>query len=162
MASTPSGTTVNFEVSRLAFSASWAIMTSPGSSSTSRTPRGPRCCSVTWFGTHDTFRDGEPKGRTRCRLYVSQPDAPAVELHDLAAQRQPDPGAAVLVPQVEPLEDDEDPLRVLRVDADAVVLDGDDPVRVVVLGPDPDERRDILAAVLHRGPDQILQQRRQQ
>src|SRR3954447_10726236 len=162
-ASTPSGTTVSLEVSRLAFNASSAIMTSPGSSSTSSTLRGPRCCSVTWFGTQAAFREGEPKGRTVVGFYVSEPDAPAVEFDDLAAQREPDAGAAVLVPQVQPLEHDEDPLGVLVVDPDAVVLDDDRPVvGIVALGPDPDNGRDVLAAILHRVADQILEQRRQE
>src|SRR3954467_10133005 len=99
----PSETTVSFEVSRLAFSASSAIMTSPGSSSTRRTVSGPRGCSVTWLGTQVTFRNGEPEGRTWFRLYVSfvQPDPAAVELHDLATHREPDAGSAVLVAQVQ-------------------------------------------------------------
>src|SRR3954447_5566233 len=138
-ASTPSGTTVSLEVRLLAFNASWAIMTSPGSSSTSSTPNGPRGCSVTWFGTREPpsgvpFRNGEPKGRTWTRLYVTphQPDPPAVELDDLAAEGEADARPAVLVAQVQPLEHDEDALGVLRIDADPVVLDRDGPgVRAV-------------------------------
>src|SRR3954452_14196149 len=137
-------------------------MTSPGSSSTSSTPNGPRCCSVTWFGTQAAFREGEPEGRTVVRLYVDQPYPPAVEFDDLATQREPDSGPAVLVPQVHPLEHDEDPLGVFRVDADAVVLDEDRPVPVVVRGADPHDRGDVLAAVLHCVADEVLEQRRQE
>ena len=50
-----------------------------------------------------------------------EPDAPAVILDDLAAHRQPDAGARVGLLGVQALEDHEDPLRVLRLDADAVV-----------------------------------------
>src|SRR4051812_48238679 len=117
-------------------------MTSPGSSSTSSTLSGPRCCSVTWFGTQATFREGEPKGRTIAGLYFNEPDPPAVEFHDLAAQRESDPGAPVLVAQVQALEHDEDALGVLGVDPDAVVCYEDGPVRVIALGADPDNGRD--------------------
>ena len=47
-----------------------------------------------------------------------EPDAAAVVLDDLAAQRQPDPGALVRLLGVQALEDREDALRVLRRDAD--------------------------------------------
>ena len=57
----------------------------------------------------------------------SEPDAPAVKLDDLAAHRKPDAGALVGVARVQPLEDDEDALGVLVLDADAVVGAGEVP-----------------------------------
>src|SRR5690606_13835239 len=83
-----------------------------------------------------------------------QPDPAAVELHDLLAHRQSDAGAAVLVPGAQPLEDDEDPLGVLRVDADAVVGAAEDPL--VALAPGADVHPGVaLAAELDRVAHQV-------
>jgi len=64
------------------------------------------------------------------------PDAAAVPLHDLFAKSQADARAGVLFPIVQALEDDEDALAKLRVDADAVVAHGEGPVRAGRLRPD--------------------------
>ena len=76
---------------------------------------------------HSLGRDGEAEARSPARLRFG-PDAAAVSLDDLLAGRQADAGAGVRVPIVQSLEDDEDSLRVLGVDADAVVADGEDPL----------------------------------
>ena len=55
------------------------------------------------------------------------------------------------------LKDQEDPVEIFWVDADAVVLDRDHPFTVAPLGPDADQGR-RLPAVLERVADQILQQ----
>ena len=75
-----------------------------------------------------------------------------VPLHHLLADRQPHPPAGVLVPPVQPLEDLEDPLPVLRRDADAVVAHREDPLLTGPLGSDVDARRAV--AELQRVADQ--------
>src|SRR5206468_3389620 len=80
-------------------------------------------------------RKVEDRAAVRRRL---DPDAPAVPAHDLLADRQSDAGAGVLLPGVEPLEDHEDPLRVLRLDPDSVVTHAEEPLAVPLLGRDPD------------------------
>src|SRR5260221_4781507 len=50
-------------------------------------------------------------------------DVAAVAPDDLAGDREADPGAVVARAAVQPLERDEDPVDVLLVEADAVVLD---------------------------------------
>src|SRR4051812_35790981 len=52
-------------------------------------------------------------------------DRAAVSLDDLAAERQPDPGALIDVAWVQALEDAEDALLVLLIEADAVVGHGE-------------------------------------
>src|SRR5690606_13639123 len=49
------------------------------------------------------------------------PHLAAVILHDLLAERQPDPGALVRLGRVQPLEDQEHVVGTLGVDADPVV-----------------------------------------
>src|SRR5689334_22157799 len=139
--------------------ASRAMRTSPGSSSTSSTSRvrgasnndsldtwspilaaGSRGITVSCRLTLRAMnRESEAEGSTlRAFLTCLQPDPAAVELHDLAAQRQPDSGAPVLIAQVQPLEDHEDPLGVLRLDADPVVADPEQPLVAGTFAPDLD------------------------
>src|SRR5690349_9926209 len=130
------------------------MSTSPGSSSTSRTFSGRsssvmgsvliRGHRVSGFGRGvgpdvQVFRDQEVKGSTGTGAFP-QPDPAPVELDDLAAQRQADARPAVFVAQVQPLEDGEDPLGVLLVDADAVVGDGEQPLLALRLRADLDAR----------------------
>jgi len=83
--------------------------------------------------------DGLGKGETESgplgRLRID-PDAAAVPFHDLLAEGQADAGAGVLFPTVQALEDDENSLRILGVDANAVVAHGEGPGRAVGLGAD--------------------------
>src|SRR5690606_27099943 len=69
----------------------------------------------------------------RSVVVVRHVDASSVELYDLAAQREPDAGAGVLVTAVQALEDHEDAVPVLLGDADAVVADADLPVALAVV-----------------------------
>src|SRR4029077_16278424 len=59
------------------------------------------------------------------------PDAPAVALDDLLADRQAHAGAAILFASVQPLEDNEDAVVVLRVNPDAVVAHREDPLAIL-------------------------------
>src|SRR3954469_20496775 len=100
------------------------MRTSPGSSSTSRTlrGRGTSSKSVVMGGNHrfslvGLARNCELKSSTRSGR-LREPDLAPVELHDLAAQRQPDPRPAVLITQMQTLEDGEDPFGVLGIDPD--------------------------------------------
>ena len=76
-------------------------------------------------------RQREAEGRSGAVLAGLEPDLPSVVLDDLPAHREPDPGPRVDVPGVQALEDDEDPVGVLGVDADAVVGHGELPVLTV-------------------------------
>src|ERR1044071_2564595 len=88
------------------------------------------------------------------------PDRSAMALDDLLADREADAGAGVFPHRVQPLEDHEDALEVLRLDADAVVGDGDLPRIALVLGADVDARY-AGAAELERVADQVLEQLRE-
>src|SRR6476660_5713182 len=168
-------------------------MTSPGSSSTSRTSiwRSPSncvtarprlCVCLTGSGhlvavsdavgirvtcvrrgplTGLALRQGpaEEGPRRLARLGV-EPEPTPVVLHDLLAHRQADAGATVGIPAVQALEDHEDLVLVLLVDADAVVAAGELPdVRVPgrTSGRDVHPRR-VLPPELHTVGDEILQQ----
>ena len=87
--------------------------------------------------------------------------APAVVLDDLAAHREPDPGPRVDVPGVQALEDDEDPVGVLGVDADAVVGHGELPALAVAARRDAHQRR-LVAVELDRVGDQVLEHESEQ
>src|ERR1700722_12417071 len=78
-----------------------------------------------------------------------EPDLPAEVLDDLAGHGQADAGARVGGPLVQPLEDHEDALSVLRLDADAVVGKSEQPGPIVTADRDHDPRR-LSAAELQR------------
>src|SRR5690242_9721545 len=93
--------------------ASWIRRTSPGLSSTSkisigRAPVGPFMSGLPPRG------NGEKERRplTERGFY---PDAAAVTLDDLLAEREANPGARVRGARVQPLEQPEDVLEVLRI-----------------------------------------------
>ena len=69
---------------------------------------------------------------------------------------QADAGARVLGAGVEALEDLEDALGVLRLNANAVVLDGKQPLTLAVPGGDMDARR-VLAPELDGIGDEVLE-----
>src|SRR5215813_9125486 len=71
----------------------------------------------------------EIKGGPRAGLRF-HPDAPAVALDDLLADRQADAGAGVLAAGVQALEHLEQPAGLARVNADAVIPHGELPVPV--------------------------------
>src|SRR5262249_13205569 len=85
------------------------------------------------------------------------PDFATVAFHDLLADREANPGARILTLAVQALEGDEDALGILRVDADAVVPDAEEPLTVRCLGVDLDDRR-LLLAKLEGVAEQVLKQ----
>src|SRR5262249_13797549 len=114
-------------------------------------------------GQGDEERRALPRGAAGGEL-------PAVALDDLAADGQPHAGALVLAPAVQPLERGEDPLQVLLVKADAVVLDAElAPERGRAVpgqpglavgqdaGPDPHPRWLVLPVELEGVADEVLQ-----
>ena len=86
-----------------------------------------------------------------------EPDPPAVCFDDLLADRQPDSGARVLVAGMQPLEDGEDAVSVLRFDPDAVVGYGELPFAVPAGRGYLDPGR-LAAAELDGVTDQVLEQ----
>ena len=62
-------------------------------------------------------------------------DTPAVPLHDPPHGRQPHPDASEVLLGMQPLEDPEQLLRILRLEADAIVLHRDGPFRSAFLTP---------------------------
>src|SRR5438270_12590077 len=106
---------------------------SPSSSSTrstsialgSTTPAGPSVIVLL-----PRQREAEPRA---LRAGV-QPDAAAEVLDDLPAQGEPHARARVGAALVEALEEHEDAVGVLRVDAHAVVGDREQPLRAVAVG----------------------------
>src|SRR5581483_4786870 len=73
------------------------------------------------------------------------PDAAAVTFDHLPADGQADARARVFRAGVQALEDEEDPLGVLRRDADAVVADGEHPFPPPAGRPDVHVRRPVRA-----------------
>jgi len=96
------------------------------------------------------------EGGTVSRLRF-KPNAAAVTLDDALTHGEADAGALIFVTGVEPLEDDEDPLGVFRVDANAVVANREEPISVlfldshVYLGPP-------LAGELNRVTNKVLEE----
>jgi hypothetical protein len=81
----------------------------------------------------------------------------AVALHNLLADRQTNPGTSILLPAVKPLKDDENPLGILRGDANPIVADGKNPPVAVSAGRDMDAGR-LGSAELDGVSDQVLKQ----
>src|SRR5205823_7417210 len=92
-------------------------------------PAGPRRDGHSRGTTFHTCGVGEAEreGGALSRLGL-HPDAAAVALHDLLADRQPNARAGILVATMQPLEGDEDALGTRRVDAYAVVAHVDQPL----------------------------------
>src|SRR5207344_1466513 len=99
-------------------------------------------------------REAERRAFARLRFH---PDAASVPLRDLLADREADAGAWVLVAPVQPFEGREDPLRVLRIDADCVVLHREAPAFVGLLDADV-HARGLLVAELQRVADEVLEE----
>src|SRR5512139_952417 len=85
-----------------------------------------------------------------------EPDPAAVILDDLLAHRESDARTGVLVLRVQPLEDQEDPVGVAGIDADAVVGAGELPHLAVEPRPDVHVGR-LLAPELDRVADEVLE-----
>ena len=78
-----------------------------------------------------------------------------MQLDDPGDQGEADPGPLVLVTGMEPLEDHEDPVEVLGLDPDPVVLHREPPGPAVRFRRDTHPRRDSLAVELERVAHQV-------
>src|SRR5271165_3281891 len=140
------------------------MSTSPGSSSTSRTSTSssPTRSDMRWLLIVGG-RDGQHEEEFCPVLILSvQPDLPAIVFDDLAAHRKSDTCPRVRSPVMQPLEDHEDAVRVLRLYPDSVVSNREQPVAAVLTcHRDLDDRRSV-AAEFDGVADQVLEQRRQQ
>src|SRR5271165_661226 len=140
------------------------MSTSPGSSSTSRTSTSPSPTrSVTRWLLIVGGRYGQREHES-CPVSVLrvQPDFPTIMLDNLAAHGEPDAGPGIRRPVMQALEDHEDAVRVLRLDADPGVGDGELPEAIVTpRDRDLDDWRPV-APELDGVADQVLEQRRQQ
>src|SRR5256885_6163573 len=147
-ASTPSSTTCRLFRTFASRNASFVSRASPGLPSTGRIWVGTGAISslVDW-GEREVKR----RALLRCGLH---PDPAAVTLHNLLADGEPQARARVLVLPMQALEDDEDPLEVLWVDADPVVPHAEQPLPVASLCREPDLERSGPAE-LERVGDQV-------
>src|ERR1022692_1043506 len=136
-ASTPSRTTFKWFQTRPDFRASWVKRTSPALSSTKRISIGPAVPVMSPMMIHPNFlghdsgllavsRNTEEKCRSMsgCGLH---PDLASVALHNFLADGEPDASAGKLFGTVQALEEDENALGVLRLDANAVITHRKDP-----------------------------------
>src|SRR5881394_390729 len=158
--SSPSTATLKLSRSRPSRKASRISHTSPGLSSPRSTSIGRRLSGLLMVSFLSRLRRSRGKGEEECRATSKlrlHPDATAVPFDDLLADCEPDAGARVLRPCMEPLEELEDPLAVLGIDTDPVVADREDPLRLRA------PRRDVHpggggAAELDRVRDQVLEE----
>src|ERR1035441_3687233 len=110
--------------------ASWINSTSPGLSSTNRISAGLPCTFIS-RSLLRVFWNCEMEGRSRPWLGL-HPDLSAVPLDDLLADREPDAGARIFRFGVQSLEDLEDPVGMVRIDANTVIPHGKQPLRAGV------------------------------
>ena len=115
----------------------------------------PRTLPGGRFGRRQTKIKGGPLAGRRL-----QPDASAVPLHDFLTEGQPDAHAGILGAGVQPLEDTEDSPKVLPIDANAVVANGEAPMLAAALGAHMDAGLQ-LPAELQAITDEILEKRHQ-
>src|SRR5271166_1059704 len=117
MAATPSGTTCSVLRTFASLSASRVRRTSAGLSSTNRMSIG-----LTGFIilVPSFIRNGEMEGGT-CSRFRLHPHAAAVPFHNLFADRQANAGARILLTAVQALENNENPVKILRGYANAVI-----------------------------------------
>src|SRR5512146_1144574 len=155
IASSPSQATVMWWITFPSLNASSVSRTSPGLSSTSRISMGLVPVSVA-TSAPPLRRYGKEKRRSFARLRF-QPDAAAVALHDLFADRKADPGPGIFHFPMQPLEYRENPFEIFRIDPDAVVRDRKNPFLAVLpsrnMNPCP-----FPAAEFEGVPDQVLEQ----
>src|SRR5580658_8917619 len=114
--------------------------------------------SISFIGRLSRQREAEPGAVS---LRGIEPDAAAEVLDDLAAHGQADTGARVGAALVEPLEQHEYPVGVLRRDPDAVIGEREELEPAVRPGRDDDARR-RGAAELERVAEQVLEHRGQE
>src|SRR5690348_11003659 len=87
-------------------------------------------------------RQGHDESRALSR-FTRRRDASVVMLGDLSADGQSHPDAFVLDPTVEALEGPEDPVEILDVEAESVILDVDPVLPAGRFAVDPDQRLPI-------------------
>ena len=104
-------------------------------------------------------RQREPEGAAAARRGLD-PDAPAVELDDLAADGEPEAGAGRLAVDLPAREELEDAIAVALAHAGAVVGHGQGPLARAARGADRDDRRRV-AAELQRVGEQVLEHARE-
>src|SRR5262245_49096586 len=123
-------------------------ITSPGSSSTSRTSTG--------FILYTCILERAVKN-TPLSQHRFNADFATVVFGDALADSQSDTRSRIFIAAVQPLEDGEDALEVARVYADARVahMEGND--ILVVVGTDRHGQWTALVSVLERIADQVLQ-----
>src|ERR1035438_9343213 len=137
-ASTPSRTTFKWFQTRPDFRASRVSRTSAALSSTKRISTGPAVPVTSPMMFHLDFlgrgfglRAGGRNTEQKCRSmsgFGFHPDLASMALYNLLADSEPDAGAGKLFGTVQALEQRENAVGVLRLDADAVVPHRKDPV----------------------------------
>src|SRR5271165_274312 len=116
MAATPSCTTCSVFTTFASLSASRVRRTSEGLSSTNRMSIG-----LTAFILIPSFiRNGEMEDGT-CSRFRLHPHPATVPLHNLLADSQADTRARILLAAMQALENNEDPVKVLGGNANAVI-----------------------------------------
>src|ERR1700724_871914 len=101
------------------------------------------------------FREGKVEGCALSGLRLD-PDPSAQPLQNLLANGQSDSSALELVSPVQPLEKDEDPLKVLRINPQAIVAHGKEPFMATVFPGRNVYVRDFGTAVLNCVPHEVL------
>src|SRR5687767_1894929 len=152
-AASPSSTSESWWRILVRCSASLIIIASTGLSSTSSISTG---CDGPGM-LPPLLRLGRVQGKQESRAFTLlglDPDPAVVALHDLLADRQPEPAAGIAPAAVQPLEQLEHLLEIDGVDPDAVVGHGESPLRALALRLDPDARG-AGAAELDRVADQV-------
>src|SRR5579884_741120 len=99
--------------------------------------------------------DGEPEGRSEPR-FGFHPDPAVIEVDDSLTDGQANAGTGILIAGMQTFEEAKNSLLILRLNADSVVADGEDPVSVMPVRANVDGRRALRAAVFDRVADQIL------
>lgn len=84
------------------------------------------------------------------------PDAPAVAFNNALAHRQTYASTGILAASVQALENDENAIGILRIDANAVIADTEHPFALFPAGSDMNQR-DILATKFDAVGEQILE-----
>jgi len=107
-----------------------------------------------------SFWKSEMENRPLLRLRLD-PDSAAEPFEHLLANSQADSGALVLLSAVQTLEKDENPLKVLRIDSDAVVAHRKCPFVAAAIGDGDVYVRSRGTAIFNRVPDEILKYLRQ-
>src|ERR1035437_3959894 len=135
--------------------ASWTNSTSPGLSSINRISAG-LFCTFTSISVSLEFGDGEAEGGSRPWLRF-HPELSPQPLYDFPADREPNPGARVLVPGMQTLKHPEDAFGMLRFDPDAVILDRNRPLAVAVHRGNVDSRAFFHFPELDGVGEQVLE-----